>query len=198
MHTYSHVLQTVWLRSVLATRGCNPHASFVLGSFLPDMPLMLLTAWYGIRRRLDLGSGAPFFGADYDALFFGDPVWLIGHNSMHAPPTIAAGLALGWWLGLGGGRRGWAVLFWFAAGCGLHSIFDIATHHHDGPLLLFPFDLETRFASPVSYWDSRHYAKVLLPIEHAIDLAIGAWMLGKWFPLWLRRLQSRRSSRQTD
>lgn len=117
---------------------------------------------------------------------------------MHTPPPIAAALAWGWRLGLRGGQRGWAILFWFAAGCGLHSIFDIAMHHHDGPLLLFPFDLETRFASPVSYWDFRYYARFLLPIEHAIDLAIGGWMLRKRLPCWLRRLQFRRSSRQTD
>ncbi len=43
--------------------------------------------------------------------------------------------------------------------CLLHSMIDVATHFDDGPVLFWPLDWSTRFASPVSYWDDDHYGR---------------------------------------
>ncbi len=198
MHTYSHAIQTAWLRWALRERGRDVHVALVLGSFLPDVPLILLTAWHAVRLRLEQGAGAPLFGPDYDALYFGDPLWIVGHNALHAPALVSLAVALGYFRGVKSGRARWMVLYWFALGCALHSAVDIATHHQDGPLLLFPIDFELRFESPVSYWDPRHYGRIFMPIEHAVDMAAGIVMLRAPALRWARRLQSKLSTGQTD
>ena len=157
---------------------------------MPDVPLVLLTGWYVVRKRFEAGSEGTLFGPEYDALSFGDPVWIAGHNVMHAPLVILLGLVVSWKLGKRhfGGR--WTSLYWFAIGCGIHSLLDIATHHHDGPLLLFPLDFSLRFASPVSYWDPRYHGRVLMLVEHAVDAAAAIAMLRGPATRWVRRLHS--------
>ena len=199
MHTYSHLIHTAWLRWALnRSRSRSPvPLAFVCGSFLPDIPLILLTAGWVVRRRLEQGPDSRIFGPEYDQLFFHDPLWIVSHNLLHAPLVIAVGIGLGLFLRARRPARLWLRLRWFFAGCGLHSLVDIATHHHDGPLLLFPFDLSLRFASPLSYWDPRHHAAAVSLAEHAIDLLALVAMLGPPVLGWLRRLHSRRVSRQT-
>ena len=71
-------------------------------------------------------------------------------------------------------------LLWFALGCGLHSCVDILTHYDDGPLLFFPFNWRYRFASPISYWDPRHYANIIAPLEHLMDLFFIGYLVAQW------------------
>ena len=119
---------------------------------------------------------AAIFGADYDNLYFNDPLWITGHALFHAPPMILLYLTIGYWFGIKKGK-GWArALFWFAVGCGFHSAIDIVTHHNDGPLLFFPFDWTTRFSSPVSYWDPQHYGGIFAIFEHLLDIVLLAWL----------------------
>ncbi len=171
---------------------------FVAGSFMPDVPLFLLTAWHALSIRWGDDPSARLFGREYDELYFGDPVWIVGHNVMHAPLLIAVGAALGLYLARRDGNKAWLRVFWFCVGCGLHSAFDIATHYDDGPLLLFPFDFQLRFASPISYWDPRHYGRIVMRIEHLIDLAAGMALLWAALRSRRRRLQLQRISGQTD
>lgn len=188
MQTYSHILLTVWLRSRLAKRRLSPHWAILLGSFAPDLPLCFLTLRYFFQQYSLHGSDFSLFGPDYDFYYFQDPLWLVSCNLFHAPAAVLVWIAIGYFAGIRRGSPFWTAFFWFAAGCALHAAIDIATHHDDGPLLGFPFDWETRFHSPISYWDRRHHAAIVAPIEHAIDALILAWALIR---MWKRRNESR-------
>ena len=195
MHTYSHLVQTAWLRQAMRGRGIDVPRSFVLGSFMPDIPLMLLTAARLVSLWQSDSPDRILFGHEYDALYFGDPLWIVSHSAMHAPPLVLAGILTGFLLAQRRNRKTWAAIGWFWAGCGIHSVLDIATHTYDGPLLLFPFDWQLRFESPVSYWDPRAHAYIVTPIEHGVDLLAGAALA---WTAWQRRLHSGSQSSQTD
>jgi membrane-bound metal-dependent hydrolase YbcI (DUF457 family) len=189
MQTYSHFLITAVLGERLRKREIPVATKALLaGSILPDIPLALLTAGYAVYRRWinpDLMNEF-IFGPTYDRLYFSDPLWVSGHSLMHAPLLILLYAGIGYWLWRRGGRRerwGTAVL-WFAAGCGLHSLIDILTHVHDGPLLLFPFNRQIRFPAPVSYWDPQHGGRIFGPLEHLLDLGLLSYLLIAW---WGRR-----------
>ncbi|HRW48505.1 MAG: metal-dependent hydrolase [Caldilinea sp.] len=156
--------------------------ALLLGSVLPDLALFALTAWFIVYYRFMAPQGLPddsVFGTLYDQLFFHNPIWIVGHNFFHAPLILAA-LGVAGYVGARQGRRwGWPLV-WLMVGCGLHTVVDIFTHHNDGPLLLFPFDWQTRFAAPISYWDVRHGARVVAPLEHAMDIAIIVYLLWTW------------------
>lgn len=181
MQTYSHFIITVALNKQYKDRANSEvnTKALLLGSFMPDIPLVLLTLIF-FAQRFWFGDGTPVdsvFGADYDNLYFNDPLWITGHALFHAPPLILFYLTIGYYWGIRQ-NKGWAIaLFWFAIGCGLHSAIDIVTHHDDGPLLLFPFDWKTRFISPISYWDDNHYAAIVAPLEHLLDLVLLIWIV---------------------
>ncbi|MEZ4645949.1 MAG: metal-dependent hydrolase [Chloroflexota bacterium] len=184
MQTYSHWFITKVLQVKLHEQkpGSVHSTALLLGSFMPDVPLFILTVGFIIQRRwlnpppLDEGM----FGAAYDALYFGNPWWITLHNLLHAPLLILLYALLGLWML----RRGWAwgfALCWFAAGCGLHAFLDILTHVTDGPLLFFPFNWTYRFPAPISYWDPRYGARLFSPIEHTLDGVIFLWLLVRWY-----------------
>jgi len=163
VQTYSHALLGFGLKTWLKGRGAAPSWMLAVGSFAPDIPLVLLTVWFFWDR------GEITFGRGYDDYYFRNSLWIAAHNLFHSPPPILLGVYLG-------RRFGWKKFFWFWVGCGFHSVIDIATHYHDGPLLLWPFDWEWRFLSPISYWDPRHYGRIAAPIEHLLDLSVLVWL----------------------
>lgn len=174
MQTYSHLLLTALIRERIKLRSLVPSKAFLLGSVAPDLPLALLTLIYWAERRIEFGPGVALFGPGYDQLYFRDPLWIAGHNIFHAPLIAFSLAAFAYRRTFLHGAARWSRFFWFWSGCALHSLLDIFTHYDDGPLLLFPFDWTTRFYSVVSYWDPRHYAGLVAPIEHALDVfAVG-------------------------
>ncbi len=164
--------------ALLPDRGTR--VAIIVGGLAPDVGLTLLSVgaavWFPTVEGL---TRQETFSHVYRELFFEDPVWIAVHNVLHAPlvlgPAIAVAAA-----GVRRGRRWGRVLLAFAVGCLLHTGVDILTHVDDGPLLLWPFDSSTRFHSPVSYYDPRHHGKVLGPIDTAITLLAGGWLLGTW------------------
>ncbi len=183
MQTYSHLLITAVAGAGLAKRGMAVNTkAFLLGAVLPDVALMVLTIGFvGYYRILapDAYPTGALFGEVYDDFFFHNPVWVISHNFFHAPLILATLMGIGYWAARQGKRWG-AGLFWLAAACGLHTVLDIFTHHHDGPLLWFPFDWQTRYAAPISYWDVRYGAGIFAPIEHVLDLVMIVYLVWSW------------------
>ncbi len=191
MQTYSHFLITAALNRPLQRRGLPVHArALLIGSVLPDIPFTLLTLVYWayylwiapIAPDQTVMSVMEYMHFD---LFYRDPVWIIGHNFFHAPLILAALGLLGWIFR----RHKWGPhLLWLAVGAGLHTMLDIVTHNSDGPLLLFPFNWSYRFASPVSYWEVEHYAWLVSPLEHTLDVVLLVYLLGLW---WRRRQRAK-------
>jgi len=170
--------------------GIRPmYTALVIGSFMPDIPLTLLSVgfigWHGLGGGALTASDAANI-AFYD-YFYNDPFWVSAHHLFHAPLLILLWLAVGWWFGVRGGRTWGMWLFWFAVGNALHTALDIPTHHNDGPLLLFPLNWELRFASPVSYWDPNAYGIPFTILELTIDLMLSIF----FFKAWRKRRQSR-------
>lgn len=191
MQTYSHFLMTAVGQKRLKQRGVSVASGAVLlGSVLPDIPFAVLTGlfwvYYSWFAPLPVAHQTVMEYLHFD-LYFNDPLWIAGHNLFHAPLILLALAAGGRW----GMRRQWrwgTLLFWFAVGAGFHSAIDIFTHHNDGPLLLFPFNWQWRFNSPVSYWHPEHYGNIFLPLEHLLDVALLAALAIPWVQ---RRRQSR-------
>ena len=150
MNTPSHLIMTAALRK-RSRRAPIPTVAFLLGSVTPDIALFLLSIGSAFYYRSIVGlSPERTFRHMYDTMYFENPVWIAGHNVLHAPVLLLAALAVLWPYRRnprGPGRP----LFWFLVACLFHSAVDIATHIDDGPLLFFPFDWTTRFHSPVSY-----------------------------------------------
>jgi len=165
-----------------------------LGAVVPDLPLLALSlagfAWYeghlGWEREAVLQKL-------YGELFFRDTLWIAAHNALQAPLVLLTGLAgcalLGSRAPVAAGR-----VTWFLAACLLHAGVDILTHHDDGPLLLFPFDWELRFASPISYWDHRHHASRFLLIEVALDAVLLGYLCAPWLRRRLRGVRGPRDA----
>ena len=181
MRTLSHLLVTAGLGDRLQRRGAPIRLkAFLLGSVLPDLPLVLLTVGYLIAnvgllwRDPALMSEFGSLMDSYHALYFNNPWWIAGHNLFHAPFVIAA-LFLTGVLAERRGLRWGPALHWLALGLALHSAIDILTHHDDGPLLFFPFDWRYRFPSPVSYWDRAYYGGMFTVFEYGLDLLLVAY-----------------------
>lgn len=157
---------------------------FVLGGLAPDVGLYVLTAgavvFYPLVRGLSLQET---FSLAFDDLFFNDPLWIVVQNTLHSPVVLAGLSAVGAMLGK---KR----LLNFALGCLLHTAMDIPVHHDDGPLYLFPFNWDLRFNSPVSYWDPEYFGRIVQPIDMAITVLGGGYLLHRW------RQSRQRSKRQ--
>lgn len=183
--TYTHFLMTAGLNNSLKSWGIPVHSrALLLGSVVPDVPLLALTVGF-VARRTWAGVPAaadPICGPRFNALYFHNSLWRVGHNLFHAP------LIIGWltWLGHHLGRQKGRPLFWFAFGCGLHTAVDLLTHRSDGPLLFFPLNWSYRFPGPVSYWDPKHGGRVLAIFERLVALTVVVY----WLITWLRHRTS--------
>lgn len=184
MNTFSHTIITAALNRRYKTADAADERlpvvtwALLLGSFLPDVPLYILSAVFIANNVIFAETPPPdgMFGEAYDTLYFTDPLWIVGHNALHAPLMVGLLLAVGYWWGVRGSRRWALALFWFALGCGLHSSIDILTHANDGPLLLFPFDWQTRFSSPISYWDPQYYGNIFGVFEQVLNVGLLAYL----------------------
>ncbi|MFQ5703866.1 MAG: zinc dependent phospholipase C family protein [Gemmatimonadales bacterium] len=155
--------------------------ALLAGSVAPDAPLLLLTAGYYLYRRITDATGPHgLYGPDYDRLFYYDPFWVFSHNILHAPLIIIPLVLIGLYKWHASHSPRGAALFWFSVGCAFHSVTDVFTHHADGPLLLFPFNWNYRFVSPVSYWHPAFYGRIFGTLETATDLAIVTYLAISW------------------
>lgn len=204
MQTYSHTIITAALNRVAKHKEEQSQGlrigrwdlpslrtgATLLGSFMPDVPLTLTGILFMVIDRIQ-GNAAGFesnpqqswTGWLFDYAFF--HLWWVKliHNLFHAPLLILLSMAVGYRMWQNGKTQG-GWIFWFAASCLLHTAIDIPLHNDDGPLVFFPLDWETRFHSPLSYWDPRHYGIPFAIFEHLLILFLLGYLLVGW---WRRR-----------
>lgn len=176
MNTPSHLI----INAALYKKGNRtdiPKSAFLLGSFLPDIPLGILSLGATFYYRIILNNQSPdLMEAVLHPLYFTNPFWISAHNILHSPIALGIFLAVLWrWRARAGKVQHW--LFWFFVGCALHTSIDIFTHFDDGPLLLWPLNWQLRFASPVSYWDPAHYGSQFMVFELLLDVALLGYLL---------------------
>jgi len=137
--------------------------AFLVGSVLPDVPLMALTIWYLFQRYKEENLPSdenPLYGPEFDEYYFHNEWWKLLISLFHAPFLILVYVLLRVLLSRMNCPWGTSII-WLSAGCGIHSLIDILTHVKDGILILFPFDwdyryspLRHRFSNIVGYLDS--------------------------------------------
>jgi LexA-binding, inner membrane-associated putative hydrolase len=168
MRTPSHLLITAVLAKHYRGRAKINQTTLLLGAIVPDLPLFILSGT--IALYLLFSEGRPITSIHsfmFDELYFNNPWWITAHNVFHAPLILLTGLTLTYRARAARGTGFW--LFWFFAGCLFHRALDIPTHASDGPLLLFPFNWQWRFHSPVSYWEQTHFGQIFTVFEYALD-----------------------------
>ena len=187
--------------------------SFILGSFAPDILLYILVfysyIYYTIFESMS-SSGA--FRLMFDTLYFTDPLWIFAYNILHSPFVVIAMICVIYAM-LRNNIRLYKemnkigkkenvtfeklqkffpnviVVLFFFFGCLFHIAFDIPVHNDDGPLILYPIDMDLRFYSPISYWDPNHYGA-----EFAIfELAFMIFLVGYLGKDWLMKKLGRQT-----
>lgn len=142
-------------------------AAALAGALVPDASLYLLAGF-------ELARGTPartVFGELYRS-----DLWQGVFAIDNSVPLWAALLAVALVL-----RRGWLAAFSGAAL--LHLALDLPLHNDDARRHFWPLT-DWVFASPVSYWDPAHHARIAAPLETAITLGLCAliWVrhAGEW------------------
>jgi membrane-bound metal-dependent hydrolase YbcI (DUF457 family) len=178
MNTPSHVLINLALKSAGKKRTESiPWLAVFLGSFMPDVPLGILSIAATFYFRVILGNQSPdLMEAVLHPLYFTNPFWISAHHLLHAPLALGLYLVVLWrWRARPGKVQHW--LFWFVVSCALHASVDILTHFNDGPLLFWPLNWSYRFPSPISYWDPAHFGRQFMVFELILDAVLLTYLV---------------------
>ena len=161
MNTPAHLL----LGAAVMGRGQRPliWAAFA-GALLPDLSLYVMA---GVSLGvLDIPAQRVF-----DELYFSD-AWQTVFAIDNSFVLWGLLLALALWRG-----SGWGVALTGAAL--LHLALDFPLHHDDGRPHFWPLSSWV-YESPFSYWDRRHGAGWIAPVEAFLCVLAAIW-------LWVRR-----------
>ena len=121
---------------------------------LPDLPAIAGAIWLGTRRRSFTGRGYREDVCEKGS--FGVP-----DAALHSAIPVSALLMLC----LSGGVPPRGGLLTFLSGWAGHVLADALTHAEDARPILWPLS-KRRFASPISYWDRSHHARLFALAEH--------------------------------
>lgn len=169
MNTPAHLL----FGTAFFAKAGRPHVTLaaVIGSLLPDLSLYLMVA----TSIWGLGITP---ARVFDELYFSD-AWQAVFAIDNSFPLWALVLVVALWRK----RPAWVA---FAAAGLLHLICDFALHHDDARRMFWPIS-DWVFHSPLSYWDQRHHAGWIAPLELLLSL-ICAIILFRRFRAWPARV----------
>lgn len=160
MNTPAHIAASllIWKDET----GWRSASAVVIGAVLPDAPMFGFYAWQKLVVRQSENE-------IWSRLYFHDS-WQLFFDVFNSIPLMLLVIAVSHWLGFR-----WGVLL--GASALLHLVCDLPVHHDDAHRHFLPFT-NWRFASPVSYWDPRHYGLVFMILELAF--AVGACVYVGW------------------
>lgn len=140
----------------------------LIGALLPDLSLYLM-------------AGTSLFLLDIPpSVVFGELYYSVAWQTVFAIDNSF--IVWGALLGLAVvAKKDWAMALCGAAL--LHLALDLPLHHDDGRAHFWPVS-NWIFESPVSYWDHRHHAAIVGPMELALAAGCAAAIIGKrcWRP----------------
>lgn len=149
--------------SVLVWRdepGWGAAAAVAAGAILPDAPMFGFYAY----QRLVVGSSEREI---WSTLYFQDS-WQLFFDVFNSIPLMLVVIGLST---LCGAR--WGALL--GASALLHLCFDLPLHHDDAHRHFLPLT-EWRFASPVSYWDPKHFGFIFVWLELAFGIGASSYV----------------------
>ena len=172
MNTISHLIINAAIDKKFSSQVTIAKPEFLLGAIMPDIPLGLLNIgsylYFGVILQQDTSN---LMDRVIHPAFFNNPWWIIAHNTLHAPILLLGAIGILWQYHHKSKTHGHWWL-WFFLGSLLHTLIDILTHVTDGPLLLFPFEWQTRFRSSISYWDPAFFGREFLVFEIVLGLIL--------------------------
>lgn len=144
--------------------------AIAIGAVLPDAAMFL---FYAAEKFRGVPEAAIWSESYYQ------PGWQVVFDTFNSLPIIAAVALVGWL------RNSWVIML-LCASMALHIALDLPLHHDDGHRHFWPLS-DWRFASPISYWDHRHYGNIAQPIEQFVALCCGLILLRR-YPSWPARI----------
>lgn len=151
MNTPSHaIINLALVGTVLEKQGLpSPNLLIALGSIFPDLPIFVFYFWAKVIARL------PEAQIWSEAYYY--PIVQNIVSLCHSIPLAAIGLLIAIFYR-------WPLGQIFCISLILHSLGDLPVHNDDAHRHFFPFS-NYRFISPISYWDPRHYGKIVSFLE---------------------------------
>lgn len=139
-------------------------APVAIGAIVPDLPMILFYAyeksWLGTPERTIWSQS--YYELGWQAFF----------DLFNSLPILALAILVAY-------SANWPRIVALFASMGVHSLCDLLLHRDDAHRHFFPFS-EWRFASPVSYWDPRHYGAIVFWIEIALVLVGTTWLFKQY------------------
>lgn len=112
-----------------------------IGAIVPDA---MMFVFYAVEKLVLQSSEKQIWSERYFA-----SAWQNIFDSFNSIPIVMIALGIAWWT-----NHRWS--FVFLASMLIHFALDLPLHHDDGHRHFFPF-WDWRFASPISYWDPKHF-----------------------------------------
>lgn len=165
MNTTTHIMLSVALltrgRTLEATGNIDQTSeqetyipAAIAGAVVPDAAMFL---FYAVEKGVFERSEKAIWSTQYFL-----PAWQDFFDLFNSIPLAVIGVAVAWaWR-----RPGLLVFF---ASILLHIACDLPLHHDDGHRHFWPI-FQWKFASPVSYWDPRHFGNYAAVFEFAVFL----------------------------
>ncbi len=165
MNTPGHAVLNLALLSDL-----SPHTklAIVAGAILPDLPIFGFYVWAKFIDRL---SEKKIWSEIY-----WQPQIQTWVAIFHSIPLAGIGWSIAYFLG-------WEIPQILFVSFLLHSLEDLPVHNDDAHRHFFPFS-NYRFISPFSYWDPKHYGRIVAAIELGLVLIATVWIVPQITSFW--------------
>ncbi|HBB33741.1 MAG TPA: hypothetical protein DDZ80_01205 [Cyanobacteria bacterium UBA8803] len=157
MNTPSHAILNL---ALLSQQQSIPALTITIGAILPDAPIFLLYFWAKLVHRQ---TERQIWSETYEL-----PFWQNLVATFHSIPLALLGVATAHFFG-------WEPLQILSLSMVLHSLLDFPVHNHDAHRHFFPLS-NYRFISPLSYWDTKHHARVVSMVEKLLVLAASIYV----------------------